>query len=114
MTVHMTAASKEKQTSNMEVDNNSDNGVEEEEIEGMKIYSDGGGSENQHNTKTIILYIAEIINLECGKFKVGYIIRDIWPANQMCPYANFSWLALSGIPESAQKKVAQEWESHVE
>lgn len=90
--------------------------------EDEKLLVKGGGEQKK---KKIFLYVADIVNLEChaevkcGKLKIGYIIRDNWPANHhsrithLCPYANFSWWVLTGVPENDQLKVAKEWEDHI-
>jgi hypothetical protein len=63
-------------------------------------------SENVCKFEKILLYLAEIINLEChdqikcSKYKVGYIIREKMDASHKSrithtdPFANFYWSAL--------------------
>jgi hypothetical protein len=54
-------------------------------------------------TEEVILYLAEIINIEChadikcGKFKIGYIVRESLNSSHrsrlthLTPFANFYW-----------------------
>lgn len=76
--------------------------------------------------KQIMLYLAEIINIEChstikcGKYKIGFIIRHqmtsdhISRITHLTPFANFFWYSLHNIPKSENlRQIAKDWEKQV-
>lgn len=78
--------------------------------------------------KYIILYCADITNIEChaiekcGKYKIGYVLAEINrpPAyhlsrmTQICPVQDIHWFSLNLCADKKiLKKLAKEWESEV-
>lgn len=91
-------------------------------------YVERSCQETETEGKYILLYCADITNIEChaipkcGKFKVGYVLAEINrpPAyhlsrmTQICPVQDLHWFSLNlSADKNILKKIAKQWEDEV-